>query len=245
MDIKQNPCDARNYRSYRKDEIKYIVLHYTANDGDTDEGNGNYFANNDTGDTSAHYFTDEDSITQSVQDECCAFHCGGYSYRHPECRNDNALGIEMCSDIDSSGNYVITSATVSNAVWLTKYLMDKYKIDLDHVLRHYDVTGKACPEPWVRNPELWDDFKKKLQEGDEEVIRYQRLSDIPNDWGFRDIIDTLMTAGIIAGDGSDPTGNDDVIDLSHDQVRTLIFEYNGGAFDRKLIASGLKPVVNI
>lgn len=47
-------------------------------------------------------------------------------------------------------------------------------------------------------------------------------------------IEKLMDAGIIQGDGSDSTGNGDVIHLSHDQVRTLVFIYRGGGFDAKL-----------
>lgn len=79
--------------------------------------------------------------------------------------------------------------------------------------------------------------------GGEVMVRYQKLSDIPNEFGLRDVVETLMNAKIICGDGSDPAGNDDVIDLSHDQVRSLVFEYRGGAFDRKLIAMGLPPAV--
>ncbi len=75
------------------------------------------------------------------------------------------------------------------------------------------------------------------------MTRYEKLKDIPNNFGFRDVIDTLMTAGIINGDGSDKDGNGDVIDLSHDQVRSLVFEYRGGAFDRKLVKMGLAPAV--
>lgn len=75
------------------------------------------------------------------------------------------------------------------------------------------------------------------------MVRYERLSNIPNEYGFRDVIETLMNAKIINGDGSDLAGNDDVIDLSHDQVRSLVFEYRGGAFDRKLMAEGLSPAV--
>ena len=47
-------------------------------------------------------------------------------------------------------------------------------------------------------------------------------------------VEKLMDAGIIQGDGSDSTGNGDVIHLSHDQVRTLVFIYRGGGFDAKL-----------
>lgn len=50
-----------------------------------------------------------------------------------------------------------------------------------------------------------------------------------------------MTAGIIGGDGSDPDGNDDVIDLSHDMVRMLIFNYRAGVYDDKIEAAGIKP----
>lgn len=81
------------------------------------------------------------------------------------------------------------------------------------------------------------------REEDEDMVRYNTLNDIPNDYGFRDIINTLMDAQIIKGDGSDPSGNGDVIDLSHDQVRSTVFEYRGGAFDRKLIAMGMAPAV--
>jgi hypothetical protein len=76
---------------------------------------------------------------------------------------------------------------------------------------------------------------------EEETVRYRYLKDVPEK--FRPIVETLMEAGIIQGDGSDPRGNGDVIDLTHEQVRTLVFVYRGGGFDRKLQAAGLKPVI--
>lgn len=80
-----------------------------------------------------------------------------------------------------------------------------------------------------------------MEEKEDEVVTYKYLKDIPDK--FRPTIEKLMDAGIIQGDGSDPTGNGDVIDLSHDMVRTLVFNYRGGAFDRKLMAVGLEPVI--
>ena len=79
------------------------------------------------------------------------------------------------------------------------------------------------------------------EEEEETVVRYTHLSDIPDK--FRPVIEALMNADIIQGDGSDPAGNGDVIDLSHDQVRLLVFAYRGGAFDARLKAAGLKPAV--
>lgn len=161
--IKTNLCDQRNYstKTRKATDIKYIVIHYTGNNGDTDEGNANYFHNNDTGDTSAHYFVDEDSITQSVPDLSIAWHCGAKTYVHPTCRNANSIGVEMCSDI-VKGKYTITYATAVNAVTLVKNLMKKYNIPIENVIRHYDVTGKKCPAPWVDEPIYWQTFKKNL-----------------------------------------------------------------------------------
>jgi len=76
---------------------------------------------------------------------------------------------------------------------------------------------------------------------DEEVVTYEKLKDVPEK--FRPIIDKLMTAGIIQGDGSDATGNGDIINLTHEQVRTLVFIYRGGGFDRKLQAVGMETAV--
>ena len=76
---------------------------------------------------------------------------------------------------------------------------------------------------------------------DEDVVTYKYLKDVPEK--FRPIINDLMTAGIIQGDGSDQNGNGDVINLAHEQVRTLVFVYRGGGFDRKLRVAGLIPAV--
>ena len=73
-------------------------------------------------------------------------------------------------------------------------------------------------------------------------MTYKYLKDIPEK--FRPIINDLMTAGIIHGNGSDPAGNGDVINLTHEQVRTLVFVYRGGGFDRQLMAKGLSPAVS-
>ena len=47
MNIKTNIANKGNYGIVRATSaIKYLVIHYTANDGDTDENNGKYFKNN-------------------------------------------------------------------------------------------------------------------------------------------------------------------------------------------------------
>ena len=92
----------------------------------------------------------------------------------------------------------------------------------------------------VRNYWLVD--ARQFNKEEDEVVTYKYLKDVPEK--FRPIINDLMTAGIIQGDGSDPTGNGDVINLTHEQVRTLVFVYRGGGFDLRLAAKGLPTSVN-
>ena len=88
----------------------------------------------------------------------------------------------MCSD-KVNGKYVITAQTVDHTVELVRWLMDKYGIDVDHVVRHYDVTGKDCPEPWVRDESLWRKFKARLtapvepepKKEDDEVVEKKKV----------------------------------------------------------------------
>lgn len=150
-----------NYQPGRTQPIEYIVVHYTANRGDTAKNNVDYFARTITG-TSAHYFVDRNAVMQSVDEGDTAWHCGSDHPRHPYCRNSNSIGIEMCDSVDGVPDDV-KSLTVS----LVQELMSRYGLDPSHVLRHYDVTGKRCPAPWVDNPAEWMEFKKMLEEDDD------------------------------------------------------------------------------
>lgn len=161
MDFKQ--ANEANFARGRTQPIEFLVIHYTANNGDTVQNNLDYFAGNAVG-ASAHYFVDENGYGQSVKDQDTAWHCGANQYKHPDCRNANSIGIELCSKKDSRGNYYFMDQTVYNAAALARQLMQTYGIDRAHVLRHYDVTGKKCPAPMVDNPTLWENFLNLLED---------------------------------------------------------------------------------
>ena len=168
IQIKQGPqCHTSNCYTYRNGDIKYIVIHFTSNNGDTALNNCNYFSGANRG-ASAHYFIGDDGIYQSVPDKWAAWAVGGTKiYKHPYCRNMNSISIEMCSRIGADGKYYIRDGIVEQTIKLTRYLMNKYGVPAQNVLRHYDVWGKQCPEPFVRKPELWEKFKRKLSESEE------------------------------------------------------------------------------
>ena len=177
VEIKTNLANKSNYGGSRDtSKIKYLVIHYTGNDGDTDESNGRYFKSNVV-QASAHYFVDDDSITQSVPDNFVAWHCGGKKYgscsttgggkHYNKCTNTNSLSIEICDDV-KNGHIYPSNKTIENALNLAIHLMEKYSIPKENVIRHFDVTGKLCPAYWcgssVKDNNWKTEFWNKLTE---------------------------------------------------------------------------------
>lgn len=166
-----------NYNEGNINRIKYIVIHYVGALGGA-KANCEYYGSKYIG-SSAHYFVGHNGeIWQCIEDQNIAWHCGAKSYKHSECRNSNAIGIEMCVHKRNTSNlnaedkdWYFEDATVSSTIELTKYLMKKYGISIDHVIRHYDVTGKICPNPYVYNNGLhtWNKFKELLGQVDNSV----------------------------------------------------------------------------
>ncbi len=158
-----------NYSNGQGRDIRYIVIHYVGALGGA-EANCKYYASGYIG-ASAHYFVGfKGEVWQSVEDHNIAWHCGAKIYRHRECRNSNSLGIELCvrnkgSQSSTSRDWYFEDTTVKNAVRLTKQLMKQYGIPADHVIRHYDVTGKICPNPYVYNhtEHTWNSFQAELK----------------------------------------------------------------------------------
>ena len=157
-----------NFTAMKNKKNKYIVIHYTAGNGDTAYNNTVYFKHVNRN-ASATYFVDETPINwQCVEDWNKAWHCGGSKYKNTnplfynKCTNSNSIGIEMCSRLDKNLIYYFKPETVNNTVALVRYLMNKYNIPIENVIRHYDVWGKICPAPFVNNPKAWENFKERL-----------------------------------------------------------------------------------
>lgn len=175
IQIKTNLAASDNYGSKRStNNIKYLVIHYTGNDGDSDEANTNYFKEHQRN-ASAHYFVDDDSVSRSVPDDWVAWSVGGNKYPncpqtgggkfYNQCTNSNSISIELCDSI-RNGKYDFTENTLAQAAELAKLIMKTYNIPIERVIRHFDVTGKHCPGPFVEDPKAWQSFKNLLVKAD-------------------------------------------------------------------------------
>ena len=151
----------RNFTDLTNKKNLYIVIHYVGAVSSA-YNNAKYFQTVYRG-ASAHYFVDEKDIYQVVREGDAAWHCGAKYYTHLKCRNSNSIGIEMCCYRKADGTIDVSEKVIERTIELTKELMAKYNIPVENVIRHYDVTGKNCPAPMVRDNERWTKFISRLK----------------------------------------------------------------------------------
>ncbi len=223
MNIQTKRANPANYaaHSMRKPrDIRYLVVHYTGNDGDTARANAQYFAAAQPG-VSAHYFVDAHEIWCSVPEEYVAWHCGTRgAYYHAVCRNSNSIGVELCAYRDAQGRFCFQKGTLDNAAALLRMLAARYAVPPQNVLRHFDVTHKCCPEPFVRDANAWANFKEQLK-GEEDMTIYKTWADIP-DWA-RGTIEKLTRKGFLKGE-------DGALNLEHNALRNLVINDRAGLY---------------
>ncbi|MDO5061739.1 MAG: N-acetylmuramoyl-L-alanine amidase [Peptostreptococcaceae bacterium] len=157
--VKKTMLSKFNHSSRRGSKIKYLVIHDTGNrrKGADAIAHAKYFGRANRN-ASAHYFVDDHNIVQIVADEQASWHCGDGRGRNG-ITNENSIGIEMC--INSDGDYDL--AFVNTAVLIAK-LMDKHKIPISRVVRHYDASGKICPQSmYAHNWQEWEELKSLVE----------------------------------------------------------------------------------
>lgn len=156
-----------DYRKTRsRNDVKYIVIHYTGNKNDTAENNAKYFANTNTRYAGAHFFVDSKGICyQSVPMKRSAYSVGGiYNISngsgkyYGKCTNDNSVSIELCNCVTKYTNKQLTTTKQ-----LIKYIQKKCP-NAKTIIRHWDVNGKSCPLPMIgTDNEMWNEFLEKIK----------------------------------------------------------------------------------
>ncbi len=218
-----------NFIEMKNKKNKYIVIHYVGAVS-TAKNNVDYYWDNKLK-ASANYFVDEKSIWQCVEDFNKAWHCGGGlqgDYGHSfykKCTNSNSIGIEMCVKKNAEGQWYFEEATVQNTLDLVRYLMKKHNIPIDKVIRHYDVTGKICPAPYV-DEKVWAEFKKKISgksEGIEMIYNY--IDDSMPEWALQSIKKLVDSGALKFNEKGE-------LNLTYEMLRIFVVLDRMGVFDK-------------
>ena len=140
-----------------RNQIAWIIVHYT---GDRySQGRAKKTA--DAMQTwkrtvSTHYLVGDDGIFQTVKDRHCAWHCPYEKTNKCAACNSNALGVDLVehkrntkSGSVKDRDWYFTDKVIQDGARLVAMLADKYSIPQSHIVRHFDVTGKWCPRPFV------------------------------------------------------------------------------------------------
>ena len=132
--------------------VRKIVMHWTANLGATANGHYNYFNTLSGRYASAHFFIDKTESILIIPLNEIAYHANDGSKRKIAELRPNAnflsIGIELCVEKDGSFH----PNTIKQAEAVAAELCKRYKLDpKTDIVRHYDITGKNCPAPWVKS----------------------------------------------------------------------------------------------
>lgn len=176
------------------------ILHYTANPGASAKNHVTYFGktlieqNEKLPESkrrfaSAHIFVDKYEARCIIPLDEVAYQANDGSYRGiPELKpNANYLGIgvEMCQEKDGSFHPDTIKRTEDVFVELSKMFgWDPVK----DIVRHYDVTHKNCPAPWVTDGNKFTDFKQRVKNKMNGEIQMAAQRDINkvSDWAKKD-----------------------------------------------------------
>lgn len=132
---------------------KYLVIHDVGVKGQSAEANAKYFNSAFRG-ASAHYFIDRTSIWQVVADNDCAWHVGDDKNDLDDGINNlNSIGLELIVEKDGT----IHPQTKENAKWLVVLLQNKYNIPNENIVRHFDASGKNCPQ-YMNRDKKWTEW---------------------------------------------------------------------------------------
>ena len=136
--------DYHSRRGAKLTAINDIVIHYVGNPGSTAQKNRDYYADT-LSNVSSHFVIG----LQGEVIQCIPLDEASSASNH---RNFDTISIEICHP-DASGKF--TDATYESVIELTAWLVKACGLEVEQVIRHYEVTGKICPKYYVENEDAW------------------------------------------------------------------------------------------
>lgn len=167
--------------------VNYIGRKFVIKDGKKYEADGETLFSFG----SAHIFCDMDSITEAIPVYEVAWGCGDKHYKGGYQRiaekvfkrrqNFETISVEICNNDVIKNSSLDWDKAVENALrWVVTFLHEcALKVDINSslkpqlvdgplesgkilLLRHYDLTGKICPKPFIDDTKAWEAFVKEV-----------------------------------------------------------------------------------
>ncbi len=157
MDTTYNYSLNFDIKKRKSKEIKFIIFHYT---GMQKEIEAIKKLTQFKSKVSCHYFVKKNGeILTMVPDLYTAWHAGVSKWKNIKSINKNSIGIEISN---SGHNYKYTNFTkkqIKSVLKLSRYLIDKYKINSKFILGHSDIAPDRKIDPGEKFP--WEYLSKR------------------------------------------------------------------------------------
>ena len=209
--------------------VKKVVLHYVGNPKSSAMANRNYFENQKNGGryVSSHYIVGlSGEILRCVPENEVAY-CSNSA-------NSYSISIECCHP-DATGKF--TDATTDSAAELCAYLLKKYGLSVNDLIRHYDVTGKQCPLWFVPTKYQSADVANARWAGFKALVSQKMECNVPTkqEASFKvRILDNALNVRKAAG-----VGNPIVGVIHKGEVYTIVEVKSVGSAEWGKLKSGL------
>ena len=145
-----------NLRKREKSKVKYLIFHYT---GMKSEKNAIKRLLNSRSKVSCHYFIKRNGeIIRMVPDLYVAWHAGVSFWKKDRLLNSKSIGIEISNPGHRNSYQNFTRTQIKSLIYISKYLLKKYKINRQNVLGHSDIAPLRKIDPGENFP--WKSLAK-------------------------------------------------------------------------------------
>ena len=138
-------------------QIKFIIFHYT---GMRKEKDAIDRLINKKSKVSSHFFIKNNGeILTLVPEQYIAWHAGVSSWKNYKSLNKNSIGIEISNPGHNINYNKFSKKQIQSVSKLSKYLINKYKINSRFILGHSDIAPDRKKDPGEKFP--WKYLSKK------------------------------------------------------------------------------------
>jgi len=140
-------------------QIKFIIFHYT---GMKSESEALKKLTDIQSEVSCHYLIKNNGeIIKLVPDLYIAWHAGESLWKNYKSLNQNSIGIEITNPGHEYGYKNFTKKQITSLLKLSKFLIEKYKINPKNILGHSDIAVQRKKDPGEKFPWKYL-FKNKI-----------------------------------------------------------------------------------